>query len=432
MSQCSCGPRSDHGVSRRGLLASSVAVGGALAAGAALRPARAAAQATPVASPATPGDLDPAAQAAGVLAIVEQAMTDHLLMAAIIRVTVDGEELVTAAFGETMPGVAATTGMRFRNGAIAISVMSTVLLQLVDQEVLGLDDPIDAWLPDFPDADLVTPRMLANMTAGYPDHVQDATFLNDILAHPFREWTQQELIDISFRTARVFPPGANWDYSHTNYVILGQVMAAAAGQPLGDLIQSLFVEPLGLTATAHSLTAEIPEPVLHGYSAERRPFLKIPGDIRFIEESTTWSPSWTLAEGAIQTMDIQDMTTTMDAIGSGELLSEASYQAQMSPDLMGFGEPLAGCPNCRTLNEVYSYGLGIVFNGDWMLQNPLFFGYGGLGAYLPSRRMAISVMTTYTAESYDEQGDIVGGNIGVPIFIAVADYLAPEAALHRR
>jgi hypothetical protein len=170
--------------------------------------------------------------------------------------------------------------------------------------------------------------------------------------------------------------------------------------------------------------------VLHGYSAERRPFLKIPDDIRFIEESTTWSPSWTLAEGAIQTMDIKDMTTTMDAIGSGELLSEASYQAQVSPDLLGFGEPLAGCPNCHTLNDEYNYGLGIVLNGDWMLQNPLFFGYGGLGAYLTSRRMAISVVTTYTAESYDDQGDIIGGNVSVPIFVAVAKYLAPEATLH--
>ncbi len=178
-------------------------------------------------------------------------------------------------------------------------------------------------------------------------------------------------------------------------MILGKVMAAAAGQPLGDLIQSLFVEPLGLTATAHSLLAEIPDPILHGYSAERRPFLQIPGTIRFIEESTTWSPSWTLAEGAIQTMDIKDMTTTMDAIGSGALLSEASYQEQMSPALMGFGTPLPGCANCRTMNESYNYGLGMVFNGDWMLQNPLFFGYGGLGAYLPSQRMAVSVMTNF-------------------------------------
>lgn len=390
-------------------------------------PARAAAQGTPQATPVAPDSADPAEQAAGVLAIVEKAMSDHHLMSALIRVTVNGEELVTAAFGETMTGVPATTEMRFRNGAIAISIMSTVLLELVDQGVLGLDEPISTWLPDLPDADLATPRMLANMTAGYPDHVQDTEFTNAILANPFRAWTQQELIEASLRNPRVFPPGANWAYSHTNYVILGQVMAAAAGQPLGDLIQTLFVEPLGLTATAHSMTAEIPEPVLHGYSGERRAYLKIPAEISFIEESTTWSPSWTLAEGAIQTMDIYDMATTMEAIGTGVLLSEDSYQAQMSRDLLGFGEQMEGCFNCRTLNEVYNYGLGIVFHGDWMLQNPLFYGYGGLGAYLPSRRIAIATMTTYTAESYDDQGNIIGGNIAMPIFSQVADYLTPES-----
>ena len=98
------------------------------------------------------------------------------LNAIIVRVLIDGQEVVTAALGESLTGVPATPQMHFRNGAVAISYIATLLLRLVDQNVVTLDDPLTAWLPDLPDADRVTLRMLANMTAGHPDYVPNAQF----------------------------------------------------------------------------------------------------------------------------------------------------------------------------------------------------------------------------------------------------------------
>ena len=62
--------------------------------------------------------------------------------AVILRVTIDGQEVVTAALGESMTGVPATTDMHFRNGAVAFFYVSTLLLRLVDQKVVTLDDPL--------------------------------------------------------------------------------------------------------------------------------------------------------------------------------------------------------------------------------------------------------------------------------------------------
>src|SRR5829696_3682142 len=124
---------------------------------------------------AVPESSDPV-KADAIMEIVRDYMEEAHLKAVILRVTVDGEEIVTAAEGESMTGVPATTDMHFRNGAVAISYVSTLLLRLVDQQVVTLDDTIDAWLPGLPDADLVTLRMLANMTAGYPDYVPNAQF----------------------------------------------------------------------------------------------------------------------------------------------------------------------------------------------------------------------------------------------------------------
>ena len=95
-------------------------------------------------------------QAEAILAIARDTMEQQDLKAVILRVTIDGEELVTAALGESMTGVPATTDMRFRNGNVAIAYMATLLLRLVDQNTVALDDPLAAWLPDVPDADDVT------------------------------------------------------------------------------------------------------------------------------------------------------------------------------------------------------------------------------------------------------------------------------------
>ena len=55
-----------------------------------------------------------------------------------------------------MTDVPATTNMHFRNGAVAISYVSTLLLILVDEKKVALDDKLSKWLPDVPNADRVT------------------------------------------------------------------------------------------------------------------------------------------------------------------------------------------------------------------------------------------------------------------------------------
>ena len=67
-----------------------------------------------------------------------------------------------------------------------------------------------------------------------------------------------------------FEPGTNWGYSHTNYVILGRVLEQIAGMPLADAIRKYVLEPMGLKQTGALTTPEIPQPVLHAFSSERR------------------------------------------------------------------------------------------------------------------------------------------------------------------
>lgn len=46
------------------------------------------------------------------------------------------------------------------------------------------------------------------------------------------------------------------------------------------------------------------------HRAERKQYLGIPARQPFLEESTYWSPAWTLARGAVQTTSLRDLTRT--------------------------------------------------------------------------------------------------------------------------
>jgi len=356
-------------------------------------------------------------------AAIRTAMRAHDLGAVIVQVTDHGRIVTTRAYGESMTGVPATTDMHFRNGAVAIQYMSTLLLRLVDQRRVRVDDKVAQWLPDLPHANEITLEMLARMTSGYPDYVGDA-LADRQQADPFGAFTQQELLDLAFAQPQLFPPGTNWSYAHTNYVVLGMILERVTRQPLDVALRQQVLGPLGLRDTVDPGTPEITRPVLHAFSAERRPALGIPAGTPFLEESTYWNPSWTLAQGAIETTNIADMTRTAIGLGEGRLLSPGSYAQQIDPHI-GFGHEQPGCRNCHRLNAHYGYGFGTVRNGGWILQNPAFAGYAAVEAYNPATKVSIAVVTTFREGSYEANGDIP--NYATTLYEAIGAIVSPDS-----
>jgi CubicO group peptidase (beta-lactamase class C family) len=356
-------------------------------------------------------------------ALLQGAVAHHGIRAAIVQVTVAGRPVITKAYGDSMAGVPATTNMHFRNGAVAISYMSTLLLRLVDQGKVSLNDPVSKWLPHLRDAHRVTLGMLVGMTAGYHDYEVDPRLVKTLYGDPFAPITTADQLRWALDEPQQFRPGTNWSYAHSDYVILGLALRKITGMPLNVELRRMVLRPLGLHQTVASQTAAIPSPVLHAYSPERKQFLGIPRSRRFVEDSTFWNPSWTLADGAVETTDIADLTRTAIGIGSGKLLSRSSYLQQINPRI-GFGHPQSGCERCTTLSRVYGYGLGVVRNGDWILQNPLFGGYAALESYLPAKRISIALAFTFEPSTYSYPGDVNG--YWTKLYTQIGAVLAPD------
>lgn len=331
--------------------------------------------------------------------IASAQLAKHHLNSLLLQVRIDGKDVTTIALGDAMTGVPADVGGRFRNGAVAITYVAALALRLAEEGIVDLDAPISRWLPGLPASDKATIRMLANMTAGYPDHVADEErFEKPFNENPFKTWTPREIIDISLSGERRFQPGENWDYSHSGYVILGQVLEAATGKPTHRLMDEYVLKPLKLDQTFGFDIAMMPDPVIHGFTAERGIW----------EDSTFWNPSWTLPSGAIQVSTIGDMARSFDAIvGQDGFLAAGSRRAMIEPRLIGFGTPLEGCPTCRTLTHSFSYGLGTVLRGDWIFQTPLFGGYASSVGTLPQERsengrITIAVAVTLSRNSVQD------------------------------
>jgi len=92
-------------------------------------------------------------QIAAIKSITRDAIKQYNLKALIAQVTVDGKQLYTEALGESMSGVPVTPSMHFRNGAMAFTYISTLLLELVDQRKVTLGDKLSKFFPRLPNAD---------------------------------------------------------------------------------------------------------------------------------------------------------------------------------------------------------------------------------------------------------------------------------------
>jgi len=122
------------------------------------------------------------------------------------------------------------------------------------------------------------------------------------------------------------------------------------------------------------------------------------------------------------------MIRTAVAVGTGKLVSKASYTAMTAPNLLGFGKKEPACePSCFRMIPAYNFGLGIVRQGSWLTQDPQVGGYSATEAYPPSKKIAIATVTTYAPAAFDDPGNHKNGSDAV--FHALAASIAPNDAV---
>jgi CubicO group peptidase (beta-lactamase class C family) len=335
-------------------------------------------------------------------AMVREAMPELGLRATIMRVDTGEQPLVNTGFGNSMKGRPASPRMYFRIGSIAIPYLINLLLQLQDEGKLSLDDKLAEYRPNFPEANEVTLRMLADVTSGYPDWVQrNEPFQQLLFENPFRQWTSNELLHWAFTQPVGCTPGTCFQYAHTNFAILSQVIAKVTGEPVSKLMRERVLGPLGLDHTQVSRYPAMPGEALHAYTGERGVY----------EDDTFWSPSWTIGDGTVMTSPMADVVHGAREIGRGALISARSNAERIAPTSVG---------KIPKFTKHLYYALGITLANGWEFQNPFIDGYTGVSAYLKAQDISVGIVTTQLPRSSNNGV----GNASI-LLGRLSDYLSP-------
>ncbi|HEX4307860.1 MAG TPA: serine hydrolase domain-containing protein [Solirubrobacterales bacterium] len=344
-----------------------------------------------------------AAAATHVESMIRAAMPELGLRSTILQVEDGGGMLVDRGFGNSMKGVPANPRMYWRMGSIAIPYLIDLLLQLQDEGRLSLDEPLSNYRPNFPESKEVTLRMLASVTSGYPDFVQEnEPFQKLLFEDPFRQWTPNELIHWAFTLPVVCRPTTCFHYAHTNFAILSQVISQVTGESIGTLIRERIFEPLHLDHTQISRFPALPGPALHSYTGERGVY----------EDATFWSPSWTIGAGTVMAAPMAEVVRGFRDMAKGALISRRSNRERTSPAYSAHLAPFTP--------ELF-YGLGIDVSHGWQFQNPFLDGYTGIAAYLPAQDLSLGIVTTQLPRSAASSTP----NATV-LFTELTDYLSPD------
>lgn len=120
----------------------------------------------------------------------------------------------------------------FAVGSVTKTFVAALVLKLAEAGVLGLDDRLSRWVPEFPDSRHIRLRQLLNHTAGTADFVTDGRFLAAQRRRGLAAaWTPQQLL--RYVPEPLARPGERWSYSNSNYLLLGLAIERATHSTVG-------------------------------------------------------------------------------------------------------------------------------------------------------------------------------------------------------
>ena len=313
---------------------------------------------------------------------------------------------------------------RMLQGSVGKTYFAALALQLVRAGRLNLDDKLEKYLGQerwwkaadgrvrLPNGADVTLRQLMTHTSGVVRYEFKEEFQRDLTADPYRVWQPIDRLNYVLDTQPPFAAGAGWEYSDTNYILLGMVIEKILGRPAYDEIRTRLLEPNGLRNTIASDRRELPG-VSQGYAGPRNPFGG--ADAMIADGKFTVNPQLEWAGGGFASTS-EDLARWAAITFSGRAFGE---------DLLR--QAVQGV-EARGLGRGGRYGLGVI-----VLDTPIGPSYGHSGffpgyltevRYYPQHRFAAALQFNTSV------GSAIGRNPGV-VLQELAGIIAEELARAR-
>ena len=280
---------------------------------------------------------------------------------------------------------------RMLAGSTGKTFAAATAMQLVKEGKIGLDDKIEKylgkepWFNRLPNAKDVTIRMLMNHTSGLVRYEFKKEFTDYLTANPMKVWTPQERLAYLFDAKAPFDAGKGWDYSDTNYIVLGMIMERVMGKTFYDEARKRFIKKFKLNDTIAQEGPVMPG-VVQGYAGPSNPFggkdAMIENGKFVVNPQLEWTGGGWASTG-------QDLARWAKIIFEGK-----AYDPSLLPQVLdGVAAPMLGrdtkyglCVIIRNTAAGVSYG-----------HSGFFPGYVTDMMYFPDKKIALAVQINTSA-----------------------------------
>lgn len=195
--------------------------------------------------------------------------------------------------GQTWSGTSGTTDLAreqpleqdnlLRIGSVTKTFTAAIVLKLVEAGLLDLEDPLAKWLPQLPEAETITIRNLLNHTSGIVEIIPKG-MLKSII--PTTYWGLDELVNLIASEKPKFAPGSQFDYSNSNYILLGIIAEKISGKTMLQLLHEEIIDPLKLEHTCFIPYEPAPDRLVAGFDRDLSSF---PGMLDISPDNTSWA-----------------------------------------------------------------------------------------------------------------------------------------------
>jgi D-alanyl-D-alanine carboxypeptidase len=309
--------------------------------------------------------------------------------------------------------------MLFDIASVQKNFQAALALKLVEEGLLALDDPLEKWLPPYPNIDgKITIRQLLSLTSGIADIVPSpkSPWRAGFQSIEFEKiWTWEEILH-QLVGPPIFKPGEGCSYSTTNFIVLRLIIEKAARMKQTALFQAKLLQPNHLNQTLADFSKPIPAsmPIVHGWCDWR-------GEGK-AEDISGHSLNWAASLAPMLVYSTPgDMVKWTDALFHRKtVLKESTLKAMLS-----FGGPVQNEPLMK------GYGLGVVDINIGALM-PSWSGvrcYGHLGnqigymtfvGYFPDYGVSLAMMFNRGCDRDSNSAIMAAGG---PVFDALFKHL---------
>ncbi|MGH9821532.1 MAG: serine hydrolase domain-containing protein [Pyrinomonadaceae bacterium] len=274
---------------------------------------------------------------------------------------------------------------RMLAGSVGKTFAAAVAFQLIKEKKFALDDKVEKylssepWYSRLPNAKDITIRQIMSHTSGLVRYEFKDQFTKDLTANPDKVWKPGELLSYLLDEKAPFEAGKGWEYSDTNFIVLGMIMEKVTGKKFYDLARERVLKPLRLTDTLPS-DSRVIKGLIEGYAGADNPF---GGKDAVIENGKfIINPQFEWTGGGYA-------STSEDLARWAKMMYEGKA---FSPDLLA--EMLNGV-SAPALGRDAKYGLGVIIRptsaGITYGHSGFFPGYLTDMMYFPEEKIAAAV-----------------------------------------